>query len=244
MVGAGLNEGMLNRPEIIVLPSSFYAAQAGAYLFKTIKKICRQFPNRRISCALAGGRTPRDVYSSLVKVSRAADFNWGNIDFYFGDERAVPADDPRSNWHMAQESLFESLSIPDQHIFRIHGETESLSEAAAVYAEILPAQLDILILGIGTDGHTASLFPGDSLCSEMNIAVAAVEDPPLPPARITLTPKAISSARKILLLACGPEKAPAVAKALAEGDILDCPARLAQPGTWLLDQEAGKEVLE
>jgi 6-phosphogluconolactonase len=234
---------MLIRPEIIVLPSSSYAAEAGAYLFKTIKQMCRQSPNRRISCALAGGRTPRDVYRSLVTVSQSTDFDWQNLDFYFGDERAVPADDPRSNWRMARESLFSPLSIPEEHIFRIEGESASLCSAAVAYAEILPVQLDLLILGIGTDGHTASLFPGDSLCSEINISVAAVDNPPLPPARITLTPRAISSAGKIVLLACGSEKARALSRTLEEGSLLKCPARLALPGTWLLDEGAAAEII-
>lgn len=165
------------------------------------------------SIALAGGTTPRAVYARLA-------LPWAEINFYFSDERAVPPDHPESNFRMARELL------PAARLHRM--------ESAEEYARILPEPLDLLYLGMGEDGHTASLFPGSPALEETR-RVVAVRGPD----RITITPPVIASARALLVVATGAAKAAMVRRA-REGpwDPRAVPAQLARHGTWIVDRAA------
>lgn len=189
----------------------------------------------RCAVALAGGSTPRPVYQELGERDV---FPWAEVEFFFGDERAVPADDPQSNYRMARETLFRRR--PDARVVRMPADAPG---GAAEYARRLPAELDVLILGMGADGHTASLFPGSPALGERAARVVAVTGPTPPRRRMTITPPVIEAAKEILVLVSGADKAPALVRALRGGfDPGATPAQLARRGTWLVDRAAASAL--
>ena len=183
----------------------------------------------RCSIALAGGTTPRAIYAVLAGIA----LPWNAVDFYFGDERCVPPDDADSNYRMAREALLDRVPAGTAH--RMQAERADRDAAAADYAALLPERLDVLVLGIGEDGHTASLFPGSAALSSTN-RVELVHGPKPPPWRLTITPRAILAAREIVVVATGRGKASVVERALAGDAAL--PASLARHGTWIVDEAA------
>jgi len=193
-------------------------------------------PGGPASLALAGGTTPRAVHETLAGLEGIP---WQSIQIYFGDERCVPADDPESNYRMARESLLDRVGVPTKNVHRPDTENESRAAAAREYEALLPRALDVLVLGIGEDGHTASLFPDSPALTETARRYVAVVGPKPPPERLTLTPPAIAAARAVVMLAKGRGKAAAVKRAL-EGpvDPERTPASLARDALWFLDEEA------
>jgi 6-phosphogluconolactonase len=186
--------------------------------------------------ALAGGGTPRECYTLLAALPHIP---WDRAEIFFGDERAVPPDAPESNYRMVLEALLSRLPVPPARVHRMEAERGDLERAADDYAARLPESLDILLLGIGADGHTASLFPhGAAVAEQRRRVVPATGGEPLVP-RLTITPPVVDAARQILVMAAGAEKAVAVAGAL-EGafDPSAVPAQLARRGTWILDRAA------
>jgi len=193
----------------------------------------------RCSVALAGGTTPRATYDVLATSALAAALPWGALDWYFGDERAVPPDHPESNYRAARESLFAGRPEALERAKRLPADAPDLERAAREYGERLPDPLDLLLLGIGEDGHTASLFPGSPALAERAARVAAVSGPKPPNPRLTITPPVIEAARELLVLASGAGKAEAVARALQGPlDVAAVPAQLARRGTWIVDAAA------
>jgi 6-phosphogluconolactonase len=196
------------------------------------------------SIALAGGSSPRPIYEELGNSELAERFPWLQTDFYFGDERAVAIDDPESNYRLARETLFRSHPEALGRVFRMPADAPDPDEAARRYGRRLPDPLDVLILGMGADGHTASLFPGSAALDEREELVLAVEGPKPPHRRLTITPPVIERARQSLVIATGAEKAEMVGRALA-GPIRpkDVPAQLARKATWVVDTAAASRVL-
>jgi len=195
----------------------------------------------RGTCAvgLAGGSTPRPVYEALAAPPLAGTIPWDRVQVYFGDERAVPPDHPDSNFRMAREALLARVGLKQGSVHRMEAEAADLDSAAGRYAAGLPAALDVLILGVGADGHTASLFPGSPTLEERARRVVAATSPVPPTRRLTLTPPAIAAARRLVVLAAGADKAVAVARALAgSARPIDVPATLAREGVWFLDAAA------
>lgn len=192
------------------------------------------------SFCLAGGTTPRATYEALATI---ANVPWDSVSVFFGDERCVAPDHADSNYKLAQEALFNRISLPAQNIHRMRGEDSDRDAAARAYDLSLPDTLDVLVLGIGEDGHTASLFPGSAALEERERRVLPVIGPKPPPERLTLTPPALETARLVLMLAAGGGKAAAVARAL-EGalDIARCPAQLVRNAVWLMDHAASTEL--
>jgi len=186
--------------------------------------------------ALAGGTTPTPVYRRLAVAGLV---DWSRVLVYFGDERCVPPDHADSNYRMVRETLVDPAGVDSSRVFPMDGGRLETDAAAAEYAELLPKPVPVLILGIGEDGHTASLFPGSSALEERTRLVVAVSASGDRRARITITPPVITTAKRVIVLARGARKAPAVARAL-EGtwDPGACPAQLARHGTWLVDPEA------
>ena len=190
----------------------------------------------RASVMLAGGSTPRAVYRHLAQTQGLP---WDKVEIYFGDERAVPPGDPQSNYRMARESLLDAVCIPSSQIHRMPAERHDREAAAEEYARRLPERLDLIILGLGEDGHTASLFPGSSALSERVRKVLAVVGPQAPLHRLTVTPPVIAAAREKIILVSGAGKAGAVAQALEGPDQpVQCPAQLARDGIWIMDRAA------
>ena len=201
--------------------------------------------------ALSGGTTPAALYRALSSLYRTQ-VDWLNIEFFFGDERAVPPDHPDSNYRLANESLFRPAGVGSERIHRMKGEMENLSAAAELYARELRVlasddfpHFDLVLLGLGSDGHTASLFPHSEALQERTRWVLPILDAPKPPRRrLTLTMPVLNAARQVIFLVSGEQKARAVREVLqgtAPAD--DYPAKLVRPGPdrllWLVDTGAG-----
>ena len=198
----------------------------------------------RCRVALSGGHTPIATYQALAAGPWLGPLQWRGVEIYFTDERAVPPEHPESNYGMARATLLDPAAIPAQNIHRIRAEDPDLEQVVREYDAVLPPALDLIILGIGEDGHTASIFPGSPLAREALVRVAAVRDSPRPPLRrITITPRVLRDAREIMVLAAGGSKAAAVARALegtTDPDLI--PARLVREREWLLDRAAARLV--
>ncbi|HEY2731506.1 MAG TPA: 6-phosphogluconolactonase [Polyangia bacterium] len=162
----------------------------------------------RFRFALAGGSTPRALYAHLAA---ARDLDWAHTDVFFGDERSVGPDDPQSNFRMAREALLAPGGVPPENVRRMRGEDPDLDAAARDYEAALggPAAppLDLALLGMGADGHTASLFPGTKALDETARLCVAVEVPELATRRLTLTTPVFLAARELLFLVAGADKA-------------------------------------
>lgn len=194
-----------------------------------------------VSLALAGGTTPRTAYEALAKIPG---IDWGKVSVYFGDERAVPPTDPDSNYRMADDALFRQVPLLPANIHRIRGEDADHDAAARAYEAVLPERISIMILGIGEDGHTASLFPGSPALREQKRRVLPVIGPKPPPQRLSITPPVIEAAELRVVLATGTGKADAVARALqGPVDIMSTPSCLARDGLWLLDRAAAARLV-
>ena len=192
------------------------------------------------SLAVSGGATPVLTHRALAR----RPLDWSRVHVWFCDERAVGPDDPDSNHRLARDTLIAPAGIPDANVHRMIGEAPDLDAEAERYARALPAALDVLLLGIGPDGHTCSLFPGSPLVTERVRRVAAVFDSPKPPPRrITLTPPTLAAAGDALMLVEGQEKADAVARALDPVTApQQVPASLVRGRTWLLDTTAAARL--
>jgi 6-phosphogluconolactonase len=192
----------------------------------------------RGACAvcLAGGRTPEPVYRELAS---ASSIDWTRVVVFFGDERAVPPDHPDSNYLMVHRVLLSRVPVPAGQVHRMEAERSDQEAAAREYERSLPPRLDILVLGMGPDGHTASLFPGSAALDERQRLVLPVIGAKPPPQRLTITPPVIEAARRVAVIATGKDKAAMVARAI-EGPLApkDVPVQLARRGTWFLDQAA------
>ena len=209
----------------------------------------------RFTVALAGGSTPKSLYSLLANPEEpfSAQLPWDRIGFFWGDERHVPPDHPDSNYRMAWESMLSHAPVPAANIHRIKGEYLDATKAAEDYEGVLqrvfnlrPGQLprfDLILLGLGSDGHTASLFPGSAVLHEKKKLVAAVWIEKLGTSRITLTPPVLINAAVVIFLVSGSAKADALHEVL-EGnqDYERLPARLIRANEgrvlWLVDQGA------
>jgi len=162
----------------------------------------------RFRLAVSGGATPRALYAQLAA---ARDLDWGRTDLYFGDERCVGPDDPQSNFRMVRETLLAPAGVPPENVRRMRGEDPDLEAAARDYEAALggPAAppLDLALLGMGADGHTASLFPGTAALDERRRLCVAVDVRQLATRRLTLTYPALTAARELLFLVAGADKA-------------------------------------
>ncbi len=190
--------------------------------------------------ALSGGQTPRRVYEELASL----DIPWDRVGVFFGDERCVPPDDPDSNFRMAREALFDRVRAP--HVHRMAADRMDLESAAAEYARELPDAVDAMVLGMGEDGHTASLFPGHDWTHTAGRKVIVVSGAPKPPPRrLSVTPEVIWAARAKLVLATGASKAPQIVRALeGESDPAHHPVHIVRGATWLLDQASASLLSE
>lgn len=220
--------------EDVLKRTDAWSRAAAARVARTLCRAATEGDDATVSFALAGGSTPAPVYLALAARDRVP---WARIEIFFGDERAVPPDHPESNFRMARETLLEPLGLSDDRVHRMEAGRTDRDRAADEYAGLLPERLDVLLLGVGTDGHTASLFPGGPALRETERLVVPV-DPPGEGgmARLTVTPPVLAAAAHVLVLARGRDKAGAVARAL-EGAWApqECPAQLARDGMWLLD---------
>ncbi|HKE38053.1 MAG TPA: 6-phosphogluconolactonase [Candidatus Baltobacteraceae bacterium] len=198
--------------------------------------------------ALSGGNTPRHAYELLGQEPRNMSLPWKDVFIYFGDERCVPPDDEQSNYRMARKAFLDKVAIPHANVHRIRGEADP-GVAANNYASIIrsdladPPRLDLVLLGLGPDGHTASLFPGSPPDLHDSVLVRAVFAESQDMWRVTMTPKLINLGRTVAFAVEGSEKADVLCKVL-EGPIdpTKYPAQIVNPSSgrlvWLIDELA------
>jgi len=211
----------------------------------------------RFAIGLSGGSTPRPLYELLASPAFASRIDWPNVHVFWGDERCVPPDHPDSNYRMARETLLDHVPLPPDNIHRLAGELDPAT-AAADYEAHLRAffagdgeagpRFDLLLLGMGDDAHTASLFPGTAALGETERWVAANYVEKLDAWRLTLTPPALNAAAEIMVLVSGASKADAFHAVLSGPTDPDkYPAQVLNPNNgrlrWLVDSEAADRVL-
>jgi 6-phosphogluconolactonase len=214
----------------------------------------------RFTVALSGGSTPRPVYARLATAGYRDRIDWSKVKVFFGDERCVPPDDPRSNYLMARTALLDSVPLPPGNIYRIRGE-EAPEKAAADYTDVLqrtfggdataagpPSEgFDLILLGMGDNGHTASLFPGLAAVTESVRWVMAQYIKVVGMWRVTLTPVIINSARQVAFLVSGAKKADMLQRVL-EGPYqpVALPSQVIKPAhgdlRWLVDAPAAARL--
>ena len=206
----------------------------------------------RFRVALSGGATPRRTYQLLASPPWNSRIAWDRSDFFWSDERYVPADDPASNYRMAGELLLRRAPVPPENVHRVPVEIRPPEAAARAYEETIrgcfenPAgipQFDFILLGVGINGHTASLFPESSLLSETRRLVAADEVAAAPNWRITMTAPLLNRGRLVVFLTEGGEKAEILRRILrGPYDPQHLPAQLIQPESgrliWIADEAA------
>jgi 6-phosphogluconolactonase len=214
----------------------------------------------RAMLALAGGSTPQMTYGLLAQPDRRGRIDWPHTYLFLGDERFVPRDDPASNFAMVQRTLLTPVSLPPGHAFPVPTQLGTAAAAAAEYAATLakafvmgdrldPPRFDLILLGLGEDGHTASLFPGAASLWVTDRWVVAAPPGTLPPLveRITLTFPVLNAAREVVFLVSGQNKAEALHDVL-EGhpSRMERPAAWVRPAdgalTWLIDRAAGSRL--
>lgn len=190
--------------------------------------------------AFPGGRTPRALLERLTREPYHEAIDWTRVQVLQVDERAVAPDHADSNYRQLREALLDRLGPDGPLARRMQAESPDAAQAARDYDAQLRQPLDLVVLGMGEDGHIASLFPGSPLLRESEARVAVVEDSPKPPKRrLTLLPRALREARRALVLVTGADKRSAVHAALADhGDASRAPARLLPAADWLLDRAA------
>lgn len=226
-----------------VIRTKNFVADAANFIVDLARKALGERHEFRI--ALSGGNTPRPVYTELARIGR--DLPWDRILITFGDERCVPPDDDQSNFKMARETLFLPANIPDKSIMRMRGEIEP-QIAAQEYqdqVDVLATQRgeqiyrhDLILLGLGDDGHTASLFPGTAALEENTRRVVANFVPKFSTWRLTFTFPLINHARQVCFLVNATKQADLIERVLKSGP--EYPASRVNPSggnvTWLLGQ--------
>ena len=244
-------------PDIRIHNVSEAEAEAAAtFVLEVGKEAVRA--NGRFFIALSGGTTPETLYRSLTSPAFADRFDWSRTTFFFSDERCVPPDDPRSNYALADKTLFTPLRIAPSQIYRMAGESRDPQAAASEYEQQLrlatktspsaKPSLHLILLGLGDDGHTASLFPGSPVLRDRQRLIAATQSPKDPPNRLTMTLGVINRASVILFLVAGANKAGVVRAILDPKTETErrLPASLVEPEEgrliWFLDRGAAAEL--
>ncbi len=241
-------------PQIVRLQDGAALYEAGADAFVRAARLA--VADRGVfSVALAGGSTPRGLYARLAGDPRfRARVPWDRIECFWGDERHVPPDHPDSNYGMAHEALLTKVPVAEARVHRVPAERPDAHEVAEAYEADVQSiagpgggvpRLDLVLLGIGADGHTASLFPGTAALNERSRLVVANWVEKLDAFRITMTLPLLNAAREVIFLVTGAEKAEAVRDILRPGpDTTATPASLIQPADgsvmWLLDRAAAR----
>ncbi len=225
------------------------AREAASRMAKVIRTAITQ--SGKASIALSGGETPKAAYR---KLAAEPDLDWSAVQVFWVDERAVPPDDDHSNYRWAKEMLLDPAKIAPERVFRMHAEDKDLERAATDYEQILKTHVrsgqggvpafDLMVLGVGDDGHTASLFPGQPTVEITDRHVVAVGVTPGREPRLTVTAPVIEQARAAFVLAVGAKKTDALERVWSvSGTLRDTPARVIRNirGSihWVIDKAAG-----
>jgi 6-phosphogluconolactonase len=247
-------------PELEVLPDAQLLADAAAHRFVVAANAAIQ-RRGEFTVALSGGSTPRSVYTRLATEPLVSSLDWSRVHVLWGDERCVPPEHEASNYRMARETLLDHVPVPEANIHRIRGEDDPVG-AAMAYERVLRtvlrtpsgppriapgARLDLVLLGLGSDGHTASLFPGAASLRATEEWVAAEFNHEVSMWRVTLTPTVINAAAETAFVVSGAGKA-AIVRMVLEGPNRphELPAQLIAPTAgrlvWLLDAPAAADL--
>jgi 6-phosphogluconolactonase len=246
-------------PEVMVLKDGDEMAEGAADLVVRATQDAIEERGRAM-LALAGGSTPEKTYGVLAQPARRGRVDWAHVYLFLGDERFVPPDDAFSNFGMARRTLLALASLPPDHVFPVPTELDTAVDAAEAYAATLahafgigergdPPRFDLILLGLGDDGHTASLFPGAASLGVTDRWVMASPPGTLPPPveRITLTFPVLNAARAVVFLVSGRKKAEALRDVL-EGRPggVELPAARVRPTDgkliWLVDEDAASRL--
>jgi len=213
--------------------------------------------SKEIFCvALSGGSTPKSLYRLLAGKKYSEKIDWGKVHLFFGDERCVPLDHADSNYLMAKTALIDHIEIPSKNVHAVPYEPDNPARSAGIYQALLSEVLsrgvnaeprfDLLLLGMGDDGHTASLFPATSILQETKRLVAAVHVPQLDTWRVSLTYPVINDAVKIMVLVSGASKSEKIADIFnSEAVQTNYPIQAIVPKgdlLWLLDTDAAASL--
>jgi 6-phosphogluconolactonase len=243
----------MSNPTLQIFPDAqtLYTAAAEQFVARASEALAAR---GRFVVALSGGNSPRPVYQLLASDAYAARVDWSRVHIFFGDERCVPPDDARSNYRMGRETLLDRVPLPASNIHRVRGEADPFTAALAYEQELravfrtttVPA-LDLILLGMGDNGHTASLFPGTAALREQTRWVVAQYVEVVNMWRITFTPPLLNAARSVTFLVEGAAKAEMLWRVLSgpyQPDVL--PAQLIQPThgqlQWLVDAAAAANL--
>ena len=237
----------------LTTPQELFAAAAEEVIRATTEAVAQ---SGRFTIALSGGSTPKSMFNLLATNAKST-LPWDSMFFFWGDERHVPPSDPQSNYRMANEAMLSKVPVPAGNIFRIPTENPDAVAAAAAYEETLrkffavgPKEIprfDLILLGMGPDGHTASLFPGTTALQEKSRLVVANWVEKMKTSRLTLTLPVLNAARCVAFLVSGSDKAPALHEVLEGTAPPDqYPAKLVSPTDgkllWLIDRAAASEL--
>jgi 6-phosphogluconolactonase len=234
---------MTSEPEIVVLPDPIALAREGADRFAALARWAIT-SHGSFTVALSGGSTPQLLYEQLV----TQPIKWQHVHVFWSDERCVPPDHPDSNFGMAQRALLCRIDIPAKNVHRLQGELDPVQSAQRYEAELhavlgTQPRFDLILLGLGIDAHTASLFPETAVLHEQQHWVVAHYVDKLRAIRLTLTPPIINAAANVIFLIAGADKAVAL-QSVWHGprDPDRFPAQIVMPTTghviWLVDQAA------
>ncbi len=235
----------MSEPHVVVVPDMAALADEAA---ARIERVLLETPmGQRASVALSGGSTPRAAYQHLA----ARCPPWARVDFFFGDERIVPPDAEGSNYKMAYNALLHRLPLQEDQVHRIPGELPPEEAARHAEADLHASvagnpvpELDLILLGMGPDGHTASLFPGAPELEETERLMVPVHRPEMPqPWRVSMTLPVLNAGRQVVVIVGGSEKAPMVPRALARDASIPA-GRLDPAGlyTWILTEDAAAQL--
>ena len=241
---------MLNEADIRILNTPQELFQAAAAEFIALASTAIR-DHEKFSVALSGGSTPKSLYSVLAK----ATLSWEKISFFWSDERHVPPDHPESNYRMAKEALLSIMPVPPENIFRVRAEEKDANVVARDYEEALRSffrlrpgefpRFDLILLGLGPDGHTASLFPNTPALNETKRLVVANWVEKFKTNRITFTYPVLNYAACVIFLVSGGDKSEIVREVL-ENPGADLPSQKVHPANgrllWLLDKDAASKL--
>jgi 6-phosphogluconolactonase len=223
------------QPEIKQFESTGWPMKAAGLISDNINSFLDE--QGKCSVMLTGGRSAAQLY--MVWRDLPAFQQMTGVNFYFGDERCVPPDHSESNYGMAMQTLFPNGVPTGCAVFRMEADATDQEAAALRYSDLLPDSIEVLLLGVGEDGHIASLFPNNASLQESKRRVLPITGPKPPFKRLTITPQVIAKARSVFVLATGSAKAAMLCAALNNpNDIAALPARLTLSGTWLMDHHA------
>ena len=243
------------RSDLVILPDPAALADEAARRFGDLA-LAAVADHGRFTVALSGGSTPRALYERLAQSPLSESVDWATVHVFWGDERMVPPDDIESNYRIARETLLAHVPIPAANIYPVPTIGGTAEAAARAYEETLIAafgselpRFDLILLGLGPDGHTAALFPGQPEAVRPSAALAAAvhNAPKPPPVRITCTYRLINAAANVLFLVAGTDKALALREVLRGSvDVARLPAQGVRPEqgalVWLVDTAAAKEL--